>query len=100
MISMYTWGEVPPARIFARVEMQRDVSTAVAKIIASVRAEGDEALRRYAREFDRAELSALEVSSQEIAAPQPPYRRSFWSCWKRLQSTSGISTAARSGRVF
>jgi histidinol dehydrogenase len=34
---------------------------AVARILADVRAEGDDALRRYTREFDGVELDALEV---------------------------------------
>ncbi len=38
-----------------------DVATRVAAILACVRADGDDALRQYAREFDHVELRALEV---------------------------------------
>jgi histidinol dehydrogenase len=37
------------------------IATRVAAILARVRTDGDEALRQYAREYDRVELRALEV---------------------------------------
>ena len=43
-----------------------DVSGPVAEIIASVRREGDEALRRYARQFDAVTLGELEVSAAQL----------------------------------
>ncbi|OYD08145.1 histidinol dehydrogenase [Paludifilum halophilum] len=38
----------------------------VSEIIASVRSEGDAALRRWTSRFDRAELSSLDVAAEEI----------------------------------
>ena len=46
----------------------QDVSKTVAQIIDDVRANGDEAVKEYERKFDRVELSALEVSREEIDA--------------------------------
>lgn len=66
MIQIYQYGEVSPEEIFRRAEELPDVSQAVAGIIAAVRREGDEALRRYAREFDKTELEELEVSPAQI----------------------------------
>ena len=43
-----------------------DVSKKVAKIIDDVREKGDEAVRKYEQKFDGVELSALEVSREEI----------------------------------
>ena len=68
MIRIYQYGQVPADAIFARQEHQADVSAAVADIIASVRREGDEALRRYAKEFDRAELTEIEVPPARLDA--------------------------------
>ncbi len=43
------------------------VTAAVERIVADVAREGDSALRRYAIEFDRASLSSLEVTAEEIS---------------------------------
>ena len=79
MIRMYQYGEVSPEEIFARGENQVDVSEAVFRIIAQVRRRGDAALVDYAREFDKAEITALEVSRQEmeaaVAALDPYFRK-------------------------
>ena len=54
---------------FVRRKVQsKDVSSAVAGIIAAVMDEGDEALFRFTQEFDGVELSELEVSQAEIDA--------------------------------
>ena len=68
MISIFKYGEVAPEEIFARGENQIDVSAPVAEIIAAVRAEGDAALLRYAKQFDKAELEALEVPAPLLDA--------------------------------
>ena len=68
MISIYKYGEVAPEEIFARGENQIDVSAPVAEIIAAVRAEGDAALLRYAKQFDKAELDTLEVPASLLDA--------------------------------
>ena len=66
MIKIMKYGEVSPDEIFARNTAGADVSAIVSGIVADVRANGDEALLRYAKKFDGAELSALEVSKEEI----------------------------------
>ena len=68
MIKIYAWGQVSREQIFARGTAAADVSGKVAEIIARVRQQGDEALLAYAREFDKAELTSLEVSQAEIDA--------------------------------
>ena len=68
MIRIYPYGQVPPQEIFSRQESRTDVSAAVADIIAAVRREGDGALRRYAREFDKADLTELEVPGAQLDA--------------------------------
>ena len=67
MISIYKYGEVSNDEIFARVEPAFNVEQIVADIIADVRARGDEALFHYCQTLDRAELTSLEVSPEEIA---------------------------------
>ena len=66
MIKIYRYGEVPKEEIFARVVPAMDVERIVADIIAAVRRDGDKALFFYNEKFDRAKLTALLVSRQEI----------------------------------
>ena len=68
MIRTYNYNEVSLEEILNREELKVDVSAPVSAIIDTVRAEGDEALRRYAKEFDGAELDNLEVTQQEMDA--------------------------------
>ena len=48
MISIYSYGQVPAEKIFARSDDGADVSAAVRDIVANVQKDGDAALRRYA----------------------------------------------------
>ncbi|MCQ2362908.1 MAG: histidinol dehydrogenase [Acidaminococcaceae bacterium] len=66
MIKIYKYGEVPKEKIFARVVPAMDVERIVEDIIAAVRRDGDKALFFYNEKFDRAKLTALLVSRQEI----------------------------------
>lgn len=66
MIKIYKYGEVPDSDIFARTEPLVDVEKTVADIIADVRANGDNAVIKYEKKFDKAELLSLEVSQAEI----------------------------------
>ncbi len=68
MIKMMKYGEVPSSEIFARGTAETDVSDIVADILAEVRQKGDAALLAYAKQFDKADLAALEVSEAEIDA--------------------------------
>ena len=66
MISIYKYGEVSNEEIFARVEPAVNVEQIVADIIADVKVRGDEALYYYCEKFDRAKLTSLEVTPEEI----------------------------------
>ena len=66
MIKIYAYGEVSNEEIFARENIASNVEGVVSEIIATVREKGDAALYEYAKKFDRAELSSLEVSEEEI----------------------------------
>ena len=77
MIQILKYGEVASSEIFARTAPTVNVEATVAEIIAAVRAEGDAALYRFCRQFDRAELSSLAVTQAEIdeafAAVEPKF---------------------------
>ncbi len=66
MIKILKYGEVANADIFARVVPEMDVEAIVADIIENVRINGDKALFEYCEKFDKAKLSALEVTKEEI----------------------------------
>ena len=66
MIKILDYENVTTEEIFARTEAKTDVSGIVSTIIADVRARGDAALLDYARKFDGAELSELQVTAAEL----------------------------------
>ena len=66
MIKIMNYGQVPNAEIFARENLSANVEAVVADIIADVRKNGDKALLAYAAKFDKAQLSSLEVTREEI----------------------------------
>jgi len=66
MIKIMKYGEVSPQEIFARSESALDVTQIVSQIIENVKAKGDTALLEYCKQFDKAELSSLEVTAEEI----------------------------------
>lgn len=78
MIQIYKYGTVPNDRIFARTNIAADVGDVVTAIIDDVRKNGDAALIAYAKKFDRAELTQLEVTQAEIDeafdAVEPKFR--------------------------
>ena len=67
MIQILNYGQVDREKIFARVSPEVDVEAIVSQIIADVRKRKDQAVLEYCRRFDRVELSALEVTKEEIA---------------------------------
>lgn len=77
MIKIMKYSDFSREEIFAVQENKVDVSSVVSDIIANVRARGDEALFEYSRKFDKAELTALEVTDEEIdeafAAVEPEF---------------------------
>ncbi len=66
MIKILKYGEVANSDIFARVVPEMDVEAIVTDIIENVKENGDKALFEYCEKFDKAKLSALEVSKAEI----------------------------------
>ena len=66
MIKIYNYGEVSNSEIFARENISANVQDIVSDIISNVRKNGDKALFEYSLKFDKAELSSLEVSNEEI----------------------------------
>ena len=66
MIQILKYSEVPASEVFARTEPAVNVEAIVTDIIANVRIRGDAALYEYCEKFDRATLSSLQVSKEEI----------------------------------
>ena len=77
MIKILQYNEVNNAEIFARFEPTSSVEDIVADIIANVRKNGDKALYEYTARFDKAELTAMQVTPEEIdeavAAVEPEF---------------------------
>ncbi len=67
MIKILDYEKVTKAEIFERSVPTANVSDIVTEIIDTVRKDGDKALYMYAERFDRANLSSLEVTEEEIA---------------------------------
>ncbi|MBO5745739.1 MAG: histidinol dehydrogenase [Clostridia bacterium] len=66
MIKILKYGEVENSEIFARGTAATDVSGIVSEIIEDVKQNGDAALIKYAEKFDKAVLTSLEVTNEEI----------------------------------
>lgn len=66
MIRILKYNEIENNEIFARVTPEFNVSEIVSDIIADVRQNGDAALFKYCEKFDKAKLSSLLVSKEEI----------------------------------
>ena len=66
MIKIYKYGEVSNSEIFARDNISPDVEGIVSGIIANVIQNKDAALFEYTEKFDKAKLSSLEVTPEEI----------------------------------
>ena len=66
MIKILKYNEVDNNEIFSRVENSINVESIVTDIINNVRTNGDKALYEYCEKFDKAQLSSLLVSEEEI----------------------------------
>ena len=66
MIKILKYGEVCADEIFSRVTPEVNVEEIVSDIIADVRKNGDDALYKYCEKFDKAKLSSLLVTKEEI----------------------------------
>lgn len=66
MIKIMKYSEVKNDEIFARVTPSVNVTDIVAEIIENVKENGDKALFEYCKKFDKAELTSLLVTEEEI----------------------------------
>ena len=66
MIKIMDYSNTSNEEIFARGKTSFDVGDTVAEIIENVKRNGDKALFEYCEKFDKAKLSSLEVSAEEI----------------------------------
>ena len=66
MIKILKYGEVQNKEVFARAVPTVNVEDTVADIIKNVRERGDAALFEYTERFDKATLSSLKVTKEEI----------------------------------
>ena len=111
MIKLYDYNAIDENQILCRdIQAEQDVQAAVDDIIANVRRKGDAALREYALKFDRAELTELEVTAEEIeaayAAVEPAFIETLELAAKNIaefhrhQVRSGFVLADQPGRVL
>ncbi len=79
MIKILEYKNINKDEIFSRMAETPDVSDIVAGIIEKVKNEGDKAVFEYTAKFDKAELSVLEVTKEEIeeavSAVEPEFLR-------------------------
>ena len=66
MIKILRTSETSAEELFERTTQTADVSEVVRDIIETVRRDGDKALYAYTEKFDRAKLTSLEVSEEEL----------------------------------
>ncbi|MBP5303736.1 MAG: histidinol dehydrogenase [Clostridia bacterium] len=66
MIRILRYGQVSNDEIFARVSPMANVESIVADILELVKREGDRALFAYTAKFDKAVLTSLAVTKEEI----------------------------------
>lgn len=67
MIKILKYGEVSNKDIFARAVPAMNVEGIVTEIIENVKTNGDKALYEYSEKFDKAFLTSLQVTKEEIA---------------------------------
>ena len=91
MIKIYRGSADALKRTDDDVERDDKIRESVSAIIADVRSRGDAALYDYALKFDKAELSAIEVSAEEI-------ERAEAGCDEKL--TAVMKRAAENIRAF
>ncbi len=65
-MKIQTLSEIDQSTLFLRRLEDSGVEEIVREIIANVAKNGDEALLQYAKKFDRADLTALEVTQEEM----------------------------------
>ena len=66
MIRILDYDPLDTGAIFARQTQRPDIAATVAEILDTVRQQGDQALLAYTKKFDKADLTALEVTENEL----------------------------------
>ncbi len=66
MIKILEYSKIRKDEIFTRTQESFDVADIVSGIIENVKANGDSALYEYCLKFDKADLTRLEVTQEEI----------------------------------
>lgn len=66
MIKILKFNDVDSSEIFSRAQSNLNVEEIVTDIIYNVRKNGDKALYEYCKKFDKAKLSSLLVTEEEI----------------------------------
>lgn len=66
MIKIFNTENISISEILKREQTSSGVEDIVADVIANVRKNGDSALKEYTKKFDKADLSSLEVTDEEI----------------------------------
>lgn len=89
MIKIMKYGEVPNSEIFARTLPTTSVEGIVSEIIANVRKNGDRALFEYCKKFDKAKLTTLLVSEQEMKDALTKVEPEFLDVLKRAAKNIG-----------
>ena len=68
MMQIYPYENVEKSKLFFRGVTESGVRDTVSEILRAVRDGGDAALRDYARRFDKAELTEIEVPARDLDA--------------------------------
>ena len=68
MMQIYPYENVEKSKLFFRGVTESGVRDTVSEILRTVRDGGDAALRDYARRFDKAELTEIEVPTRDLDA--------------------------------
>ncbi len=66
MIKILEYNSINKKDFFSRLNEKVDVSEIVTEIIENVKTNGDKALYEYCKKFDKADLTCLEVTADEI----------------------------------
>lgn len=66
MIKIFDTENIAVSDILKREQTSTGVEDIVSEVIANVRKNGDSALKEYTKKFDKADLSSLEVTNEEI----------------------------------
>ena len=89
MIKIFKDGINTREEIFSAIEPKVDVEKIVSDIIENVKINGDKALFEYALKFDKASLTSLEVTKQEILDAVNSVDKEFLEVLKKAKQNIG-----------